>query len=90
MKVQLTPGTSLTMIEGRSVLFSVKTGESYGLNETAAEMLRFSMEDGIGKAVAKLAQDYNAPEDEIRSDLDELTRDLVRIKMVQIVSGQGS
>lgn len=90
MRIQLTSGTSLTIIEGKSVLFSVKTGESFGLNETAAQMLRFGMEEGIDQAVARIAQDYNASEDEIRSDLDELTRDLVRIKMAQIVSGQGS
>lgn len=87
MRIQLTSGTSLTTIEGKSVLFSVKTGESYGLNETAAEMLRLGLERGIDHAVEFFAQNYNAPEAEIRSDLDELTRDLVRVKLAQVVGG---
>lgn len=90
MRIQLTPGTSLTTIEGKSVLFSVKTGESYGLNETAAQMLRLGLEQGLDRAAVSIAQSYDAPEDEIRSDLDELTRDLVRNKLAQIVPGQGS
>ena len=87
MRIQLTAGTSLTTIEGKSVLFSVKTGESYGLNETAAEMLRLGLERGIDHAVELLAQNYNAPAAEIRSDLDELTQDLVRVKLARIVAG---
>jgi hypothetical protein len=86
MRIQLTPGTSLTTIEGKSVLFSVKTGESYGLNETAAEMLKLGLEGGIDHAVAWFAQNYDVPAAEIRSDLDELARDLVRVKLVQVVA----
>lgn len=85
MRIQLTPGTTLTTIERKSVLFSVKTGESYGLNETAAEMLKLGLERGIDHAVTCVARDYDAPEAVIRNDLDELTRDLIRVKMVQIV-----
>ncbi len=87
MRIQLTAGTSLTTIEGKSVLFSVKTGESYGLNETAAEMLRLGLEGGIDHAVELLALNYNAPAAEIRTDLDELTHDLVRVKLARIVAG---
>lgn len=86
MRIQLTPGTTLTTIEGKSVLFSVKTGESYGLNETAAEMLKLGLEGGVDHAVAWFAQNYNVPAEEIRSDLDELARDLVRVKLVQVVA----
>ncbi|MCO5131569.1 MAG: PqqD family protein [Xanthobacteraceae bacterium] len=86
-RIQLTPGTSLTTIEGKSVLFSVKTGESYGLNETAAEMLRLGLDGGIDHAVAWFAQNYDVPAEEIRSDLEELARDLVKVKLALIVSG---
>ena len=86
MRIQLTPGTSLTSIEGKSVLFSVKTGESYGLNEIAAEMLKLGLEGGIDHAVAWFAQNYDVPAAEIRSDFDELARDLVRVKLAQIVA----
>ena len=86
MGVQLTPGTSLTTIEGKSVLFSVKTGESYGLNDMAAEMLKLCLEGGVDHAAERLAQDYNAPLEEIRNDINELARDLVQAKLVRLVS----
>lgn len=86
MRIQLTPGTSLTSIEGKSVLFSVKTGESYGLNETAAEMLKHGLEGGIDHAVAWFVQNYDVPAEEIRGDLDELARDLERVKMARMVA----
>jgi len=87
MRIEMTPGTSLTIIEGKSVLFSVKTGESYGLNETAAEMLKLALEAGIDHTVAWFARNYDVPVAEIRNDLDELARDLVRVKMARIVAG---
>lgn len=86
MRIQLTPGTSLTNIEGKNVLFSVKTGESYGLNETAAHMLRLGLEGGIDQAVAWFAQNYDVPAAEIRGDLDELAQDLVRRKLAKMVA----
>ena len=76
MRLQLTPGTTLTLVEGKNVLFSVKSGDSFGLNETAAEMLKRAREDGMEKAAKRLAQDYDAPIEEIRSDLDELVAEL--------------
>jgi len=91
MRLQLTPGTTLTLVEGKSVLFSVKSGDSFGLNETAAEMLKSAREDGLEEPAKRLAQDYDAPIEEIRSDLDELVAELVRLKFVQLApTAQGS
>jgi hypothetical protein len=90
MRIQLTPGTSLTTIEGKSVLFSVKTGESYGLNETAGEMLRLSLERGMDEVAEQLAKDYGTTVDEMRSDLNELVQNLVEIKLAQMMPDQGS
>jgi hypothetical protein len=90
MHIRLSPGTSLTAIEGKSVLFSVKTGESYGLNETAAQMLRLGLESGLDHAAERLAQDYAAPVAEIRRDLDALMHDLLRLKLAQAVAAHGS
>lgn len=90
MRLQLAPGTSLTEIQGKSVLFSVKTGETYGLNETAAEMVQLGMAIGLDRAAYQLARDYDVAVDEIRSDLDELTRELVSLKFAQLVPVQGS
>ena len=90
MRIQLTPGTTLTLVEGKSVLFSVKTGDSFGLNETAAEMLKLGMQDGLDEAARRLAQDYDAPVDEIRGDMDELVNDLIRLKFAQLAPTHGS
>ena len=91
MRLQLTPGTTLTLVGGKNVLFSVKSGDSFGLNETAAEMLKSAREDGMEKAAKRLARDYDAPIEEIRSDLDELVAELVRLKFVQLApTAQGS
>lgn len=90
MRLQLAPGTTLTQVEGKSVLFSVKSGDSFGLNETAAEMLRIAREEGLDEAAKRLALEYDAPIAEIRSDLDELVGELVRLKFAQLAAGQGS
>lgn len=90
MRLQLAPGTSLTEIQGKSVLFSVKTGETYGLNETAAEMVRLGIEIGLDRAADQLAREYDVAVVEIRSDLDELTRELVSLKFAQLVPIQES
>ncbi len=89
MQIRLSPGTSLTLIEGKSVLFSVRTGESYGLNKTAAQMLRLGLDVGLSRTAEQLAQAYEAPVEEIRSDLDALINELVRAKLAQFVSPHG-
>ncbi len=91
MRLLLSPGTTLTQVEGKSVLFSVKSGDSFGLNETAADMLKIAREDGLEEAAKRLAQEYDAPITEIRSDLDELVGELVRLKFAQLAPAtQGS
>ena len=58
MHIRLAPGTTLTNVEGKDVLFSVKTGDSYGLNETAARMLRVGCEADLDEVVNRLAAEY--------------------------------
>lgn len=89
MHIRLAPGTTLTNVEGKDVLFSVKTGDSYGLNETAARMLRTGLEADLDEVVNRLAGEYGAERQEIRDDFDELVGELVQLKFVQLVSGQG-
>jgi len=90
MKIQLAPGTTLTRIEGKDVLFSVRTGDSYGLNETAARMVRLGIESGLDKAATQMAEEFSAEPSEIRADLDDLVKDLVQLKLVQALSDQGA
>jgi hypothetical protein len=56
MHIRLAPGTTLTSVEGKDVLFSVKTGDSYGLNETAAGMLRVGCEADLDEVVINWRQ----------------------------------
>ncbi len=90
MKIQLAPGTTLTNIEGKDVLFSVRTGDSYGLNETAARMVRLGIEAGLEKAANQMAEEYSVEPSEIRADFDDLMRDLVQLKLVQTLSDHGA
>ncbi|MDP1583229.1 MAG: PqqD family protein [Bradyrhizobium sp.] len=82
-------GTTLTSVEGKDVLFSVKSGDSYGLNETAARMLRLGLEMSLDEAVDRLASEYGVGRKEIRDDFEELVHELVKLKFVQVISAQG-
>jgi hypothetical protein len=89
MHIRLAPGTTLTNVEGKDVLFSVKSGDSYGLNETAARMMRIGLEADLEDIVNRLAEEYGVGREEIRNDFEELVRELVQLKFVQVVSAQG-
>jgi hypothetical protein len=62
----------------------VKTGESFGLNEMAAEMLKLVFAGDSASAATQLAADYAAPEAEIANDLAELVESLAAAKLVVI------
>ena len=83
MHIRLAPGTTLTIVEGKDVLFSVKSGDSYGLNETAARMLRVGLEANLDDVVNRLSEEYGAEPTEIRDDFEQLVRELVQLKFVQ-------
>ena len=89
MRIALAAGTTLTRIEGKDVLFSTRTGDSFGLNETAAHMLRLALETGSNEAATKLAGEYNVAEDELRADLNDLIGQLVQLKLAVTSSDQG-
>ncbi len=89
MHIRLTAGTTLTNVEGKDVLFSVKSGESYGLNETAARMLRLGLGAELEDVVDQLADEYGVERKEIRDDFEALARELVQLKFVLVASGQG-
>lgn len=89
MRIQLAAGTTLTTIEGKDVLFSTRTGDSFGLNETAARMLRLALEMGTIEAATRLATEYDVAPGELQSDLDELVGELVQLKLAVASSDQG-
>ncbi len=53
-------------------------------------MLEIAREEGVEAAAKRLAQEYDAPVEEIRSDLNELVGELVRLKFAQLATAQGS
>jgi Coenzyme PQQ synthesis protein D (PqqD) len=83
-RATLSKGTTLTKIEGKDVLFSVKTGESFGLNDVAAQMLGVLFMSDAKTAIAKIVEDYAAPQAEITRDLDELVASLINLKLVEL------
>jgi hypothetical protein len=89
MRIHLSSGTTLTNVEGKDVLFSVRSGDSYGLNETAAQMVRLALEVGVNDAATRLAGEYNAPAEQLRADLDELVGELAQLKLLDVSPRQG-
>jgi hypothetical protein len=85
-RAALAKGTTLTKIEGKDVLFSVKTGESFGLNEMAALMLSTLFASDAKTAIAKIAEDYAAPQADIANDLNELVQNLIDQKLLAVLS----
>jgi hypothetical protein len=83
-RAALSKGTTLNKIEGKDVLFSVKTGESFGLNEMAALMLSALIRADSQTAVAKIAAEYAAPQADIAQDLNELVEILIGQRMVTV------
>lgn len=89
MRIQLAAGVTLTNIEGKDVLFSTRTGDSFGLNETASRMLRLALKMGMAEAATKLAIEYDVTPEELQSDLAELVGELVQLKLAVACSDQG-
>ncbi|PPE71993.1 hypothetical protein C3942_20860 [Solimonas fluminis] len=83
-KASLAKGVTLTRIEGKSVLFSTRTGESYGLNDIGAEMLAKLFAADSLQAAKQIGAEYNAPEAEIHQDLAELVGELAGLKLVEV------
>ena len=51
MSAKLAKGVSLTEIEGKAVLFAMRTGDTFGLSETAAVFLRALLKGTFESAV---------------------------------------
>lgn len=75
-RYKLARGVSLTQIDGKSVLFALKTGDTYGLNASAGTFVEALVKSDFDGAVRACASAYDAPEAEIAADMRELVRDL--------------
>lgn len=83
MKAALSKGVTLTKIEGKDVLFSMRSGDTFGLNETAAFFVRELLKSDFEAALVASAGEYDAPADELRTDMTDLVRDLVTAKLLE-------
>ena len=75
-RFRLVDGVTLNEIDGKTVLFSMKSGDSFGLNESAAVLLKSLLDSDFDSAVAACAQLFEVTEDVIRPDLTELIEHL--------------
>lgn len=82
--VRLATGITKTTIEGKRVLFSIRTGETYGLNETAAAFVDEMSATDLESAAKNCATRFDAPLDEIRSDMKALVGELAGLKLLVV------
>lgn len=81
---KLSKGITLTTIEGKRVLFSIRSGETFGLNETAAAFLDQMLRTDITAAATACASQFDAPLDEIRSDMQALADELSGLGLIVV------
>lgn len=78
------PETSVNQKVGDElVILNLETGHYFGLDEVGARMVELLEEHGqVDKVAAILAEEYDAPEAQIKNDLEELLRELVKNKLI--------
>jgi acetylornithine/succinyldiaminopimelate/putrescine aminotransferase len=81
---KLSKGITLTTIEGKRVLFSIRNGETYGLNETAAAFLDQLLATDLASAANACAAKFDAPLEEIRGDMKALADELSGLGLIAV------
>lgn len=76
-RLKLDPLIVMQKIDGQDVLFSKKTGDFFGLNESAAFMLRQLLSSDYKTAVTQSAAAFKVEKNVIEGDLLELVESLV-------------
>ncbi|MBK6694883.1 MAG: PqqD family protein [Myxococcales bacterium] len=83
MSAKLAKGVSLTEIEGKAVLFAMRTGDTFGLSETAAVFLRALLKGTFESAVVAVTDSYDADPKAVGDDMRELLAELERMKLLE-------
>ncbi len=81
-KVQLTPGVTLTETDGKLVLFSKRTGDFFGLNDSANLFLDELSRSDFLTTQRRAVDTYNMSPSEISADLLTLVEDLEDQKLI--------
>jgi len=77
-RVNPAPNVLFRDLGGEAVLLDVGTGSYFGLNEVGARIWQLlAGGETIAGTLAKLVQEYEAPEDQLRADLLALVAELV-------------
>ena len=80
----LSKGISINTIQGKRVLFSLRNGETFGLNDTAAVFLEELLVKDFDAAVTTCATRFDAPREEIRADMTELVGELSNMGLIVV------
>ena len=78
------PETSVNQKVGDElVILNLESGHYFGLDEVGARMVELIGEHGqVDKVVECMAQEYDAPQSQIKSDLEELLRELTKNNLI--------
>lgn len=82
-RLKLDPLIVMQKIDDQDVLFSKKTGDFYGLNESAAFMLRQLLGSDFKTAVSQSAAAFKVDRTVIEGDLLELVESLVASELAE-------
>jgi len=85
-RLQRSMNATYQVVADEAILIHMKTGVYYSLNQVGT--LFWQLLDGsrsVADCATALAQEYNAPRDEIQADLIELGDDLVREGLAEVV-----
>lgn len=82
-KLKLDALVVIQQIDGQDVLFSKKTGDFFGINESAAFMLKILIDTDFQSAIRQASSSFNVDQETISSDLMDLVDSLVESKLAE-------
>ncbi len=75
----------LTVIDGAAIVLDGRRGKYLGLNEVATRILTGLKDDGDPERVLEcLLGDYDAPEAQVRADVERMVRELEEKGLVEL------
>lgn len=77
---------TLKEIDGQTVLFSKKTGDFFGLNDSAAFLLKMLVEGDFDSTLERASTLFKVEPAELRRDLEEIIADLEGKELLERIS----
>lgn len=85
-KFSLEPSVTLKTVDGQLVLFSKKSGDFYGLNDSAGYLVQELINTDFEATIHKASTYFKVEEGELRHDLKEIIADLEKNQLLRKVS----